>query len=39
MVRCENLKVIKMLKLDATSANAEGFSKALDQLLELPKGK
>ncbi|MEI6771482.1 MAG: hypothetical protein WCL90_07990 [Planctomycetota bacterium] len=39
MVRCENLKVIKMLKLDASSANAEGFSKALDQLLELPKGK
>lgn len=39
MARCENLKVIKMLKLDAPSANAEGFSKALDQLLELPKGK
>ena len=39
MARCENLKVIKMIKLDAPSANAEGFSKALDQLLELPKGK
>ena len=39
MARCENLKVIKILKLDAPSANAEGFSKALDQLLELPKGK
>ena len=39
MLRCENLKVIKMLNLDATMSNAEGFSKALDQLLELPKGK
>ncbi|MFZ4608167.1 MAG: hypothetical protein ACOYNM_00005 [Gemmataceae bacterium] len=39
MLRCENLKVIKMLNLDASSSNAEGFSKALDQLLELPKGK
>ena len=39
MARCENLKVIKMLKLDAPSANAEGFSNALDQLLELLKGK
>ncbi len=39
MVRCENLKVIKMLKLDAPNSNAEGFSKALDQLLESPKGK
>lgn len=39
MVRCENLRVIKMLKLDSTNANADGFAKALDQLLELPKGK
>lgn len=39
MLRCENLKVIKMLNLDSTISNPEGFSKALDQLLELPKGK
>lgn len=39
IIRCENLKVIKMLKLDSTNANAEGFAKALDQVLELPKGK
>ena len=39
MLRCENLKVIKMLNLDASNSNADGFSKALDQLLEMPKGK
>ncbi|MEI6687377.1 MAG: hypothetical protein WCN64_14640 [Planctomycetota bacterium] len=39
MLRCENLKVIKMLNLEATNSNADGFSKALDQLLEMPKGK
>jgi hypothetical protein len=39
MLRCENLKVVKMLNLDATNSNADGFSKALDQLLEMPKGK
>lgn len=39
IIRCENLKVIKMLKLDSTNSNAEGFSKALEQVLEIPKGK
>jgi len=39
IIRCENLRVIKMLKIDSTNANAEGFAKALDQVLELPKGK
>ena len=39
MVRCENLRAVKILKLDSTNANVEGFAKALDQLLELSKGK
>lgn len=37
MIRCENLKAVKILKLDATNSNEDGFSKGLSQLLESAK--